>query len=99
MGRRWLVSNGEYLQLRTMSINVRLPDELARRVEAVAVERGTSVEAAAVDLLDAALSESEHEPVSNGVSRHLAFAAIGASGQSRGAANVDELLADGFGRD
>ena len=56
-----------------MSINVRLPDELARRVEAVAAERGTSVEAAAVDLLDAALSESEHEPVSNGVSRHLGF--------------------------
>ena len=85
--------------MRAMSINVRLPDELARRVEAVAVERGTSVEAAAVDLLDAALSESEHEPVSNGANRHLAFAAIGASGQSRGAANVDELLADGFGRD
>jgi len=38
--------------LRAMSITVRLPDELARRVEAVAVERGTSVEAAAVDLLD-----------------------------------------------
>ncbi len=39
MGRRWLVSNGEHLHLRAMSINVRLPDELARRVEAVAVER------------------------------------------------------------
>lgn len=85
--------------MRAMSITVRLPDELARRVEAVAVERGTSIEAAAVDLLDAALSESEHEPVPNGASRHLAFAAIGVSGQSRGAANVDELLADGFGRD
>ena len=82
-----------------MSINVRLPDELARRVEAVAVERGTSAEVAAIDLLDAALSESEHLPESNGADRHLAFAAIGASGQSRGAANVDELLAEGFGRD
>jgi plasmid stability protein len=82
-----------------MSINVRLPYELARRVEAVAVERGTSVEAAAVDLLDAALSETEHEPVSNGASRHLAFGAIGASGQSRGATHVDELLAGGSGRD
>ena len=87
--------------MRAMSINVRLPDGLApaRRVDAVVAEPGTSVEAAAVDLLDAALSESEHKPVSNGVSRHLAFAAIGASGRSRGPAHVDELLADGFGRD
>ncbi len=82
-----------------MSINVRLPDELARRVEAVAVERGTSAEVVAIDLLDAALSKSEREQVSNGTNRHLAFAAIGVSSQSRGAANVDELLAEGFGRD
>ena len=80
-------------------MNVRLPDELARRVEAVAVERGTSAEVAAIDLLDAALSKSEHEPASNGADRHLAFAAIGTSAQSRGATNVDELLAEGFGRD
>ena len=31
--------------------------------------------------------------------RHLAFVAIGASGQSHGAAEADELLAEGFGRD
>ena len=82
-----------------MSINVRLPDEIARRVEAVAVERGTSVEAVAADLLAFALDKPDREPQSAHEGRHLAFAAIGASGQSRGAANVEELLAEGFGRD
>jgi hypothetical protein len=31
--------------------------------------------------------------------RHLAFAAIGSSGSSRGSAEADDLLAEGFGRD
>jgi hypothetical protein len=30
--------------------------------------------------------------------RKLAFAAIGASGSTKGAAEADELLAEGFGR-
>jgi len=31
--------------------------------------------------------------------RRLAFAAVGNSGATRGAAEADELLAEGFGRD
>jgi predicted transcriptional regulator len=63
-----------------MSVNVRLPDDLARRVEAVAAERGTTVEVAAVDLLSAALGEPQGGAERDRTKRQLAFAAIGASG-------------------
>ncbi len=85
------------LTLDLVSITVTLPDEIARRVEAVAIERGTSVEVTAVNLLTIALSDSHHEPQSAGTHRMLAFAGIGASEQPKGAAKSDEMLAEGFG--
>lgn len=82
-----------------MTISVRLPDDVARRVEAVAVERGASVESTAVELLTTALDEAAHLTTPPRTPRHLAFAGIGASDGTVPAARADELLADGFGRD
>lgn len=82
-----------------VTISVRLPDDVARRVEAVAVERGASVESTAVELLTTALDEAAHLTTPPRTPRHLAFAGIGASDGTVPAARADELLADGFGRD
>ena len=75
---------------------VHLPDELAERLAAEAARRGISVDELAAETLSARFP-SEESPA--GRRRHLAFVAIGASGQTRGAAEADELLAGGFGRD
>jgi plasmid stability protein len=82
--------------LEAMSLTVHLPDELADRLAAEAARRGAGVDETATDLLKTALelTQSERAP-----RRRLAFAAFGASGQSRGGAEADDLLAEGFGRD
>lgn len=75
---------------------VHLPDELAERLAAEAARRGISVDELAAETLSARFP-SEESPA--GRRRHLAFVAMGASGQTRGAAEADDLLAEGFGRD
>jgi hypothetical protein len=75
---------------------VHLPDELADRLAAEAARRGISVDELAAEAL-AARYPQQRPP--SGPRRHLAFVAIGASGQTRGGAEADELLAEGFGRD
>jgi len=70
-------------------LTIEVPDDVAERVNAAAAEQGVAPEQlagqAVVDRFPAR--------------RHLAFAAVGASGSSRGGAQADELLAEGFGRD
>lgn len=75
---------------------VHLPDELVDRLTAEAARRGMSVDELAAETLAARFPEQHPE---DGPRRHLAFVAFAASGQSRGGAEADELLAEGFGRD
>ncbi|HUZ84116.1 MAG TPA: hypothetical protein VMU66_05440 [Gaiellales bacterium] len=81
-----------------MSLVVHLPEELARRVEAAAAARGVPAEQVALEAIDAQLDTHLGVSAASG-RRRLAFASIGASGSARGAAEADELLAQGFGRD
>lgn len=76
---------------------VHLPDELVDRLAAEAARRGMSVEDLAAETLAAHLPHEQAQE--SGLRRHLAFVAFGASGQPRGGAQADELLAEGFGRD
>ena len=77
-----------------MSLTVNVPDDVARRLVAAATARGVTVEELAAEVL------TDHVPDVGTAPRRrqLSFAGIGASrlGISH---RVDELLADGFGRD
>jgi plasmid stability protein len=75
-----------------MSLTVRLPDELAAALEAEAARRGQSPDEVAADLL----AERLPRP---GARRRLVFAAVGSSTSRRNAADADDMLAEGFGRD
>ena len=74
----------------SMSVTVDLPEELLGALRAEAARRQVSI--------DVVIAESVTEHL--GPRRHLAIFGVGASGGTRGrAADADELLADGFGRD
>jgi len=75
-----------------MTLTVRLPGEVAAALEAEAARRGQSPDRVAADLL------AERLPPP-GARRRLAFAGVGASTSGRNAADADDMLADGFGRD
>ncbi len=77
-----------------MSMTVNVPGEIARRLEAAAAARGVTAEELAAEVL------TENAPDVDAVPRRrkLSFAGIGAS-QHGISHRVDELLADGFGRD
>lgn len=77
-----------------MSMTVNVPGEIARRLEAAAAARGVTAEELAAEVLTENAPDVDAAPRR----RKLSFAAIGAShhGISH---RVDELLADGFGRD
>ncbi len=77
-----------------MSMTVNVPDEVARRLEAAAAARGVTVEELAAEVL------SDYAPAIEAAPRrrHLGFVGIGASKQGI-SHQIDELLADGFGRD
>lgn len=77
-----------------MSMTVHLPGKVAAALEAEAARRGQSPDQVAAELLAAQLPRSGREP-----HRTLAFAGVGSSSSGRGAAEADELLAEGFGRD
>lgn len=76
-----------------MTLTVHLPGELAAALEAEAARRGQTPDQVAADLLAAQLSSPGHRR------RRLAFAGVGSSTSGRNAADADELLAEGFGRD
>jgi hypothetical protein len=74
-------------------VTVELPAEALARLEAEATRRGVSIDVVVAELVD-----TLPEGGAGAARRRLAFAGIGASG--RGITDrVDELLADGFGRD
>jgi hypothetical protein len=77
-----------------MPVSLDLSDEAMARLRAEADRRGISVEEL-VDQLAASLpaEASESSP------RKLRFFAMGASTSGRSAADADEMLAEGFGRD
>ena len=84
------------LHVVAMSVTVDLPAEVLARLEAEAARRGVSL-----DVVIAELADLLPQP-GTGAGGHgrLAISGVGASGGGRGrAADADELLADGFGRD
>ncbi len=77
-----------------MSVTVELPANALARLNAEADRRGVSIDVVIAELAHM-LPEQQAAPPAR---RNLAFAGIGASG--RGISDhVDEILADGFGRD
>ena len=76
-----------------MPLTVELPEDVLRRLRAAAAARGISVEQLAVETLAQVPAESEPATDSK-----LAFLAAGASAEGI-SHRIDELLADGFGRD
>jgi hypothetical protein len=75
-----------------MTLTVHLPGELAAALEAEAARRGQTPDQVAADLL-------AEWPPPPGARRRLAFAAVGSSSSGRSAADADDILAEGFGRD
>jgi hypothetical protein len=75
-----------------MSLTVHLPGELAAALEAEAARRGQTPDRVAADLL------AERLPLP-GARRKLAFVAVGSSSSGHSAADADDMLAEGFGRD
>jgi hypothetical protein len=76
-----------------MAMTVSLPEPLAAVLEAEAARRGQTPDQVAAELL------AERLPHAGAPRRRLAFAGIGASSSGRSAADADEMLAEGFGRD
>lgn len=70
-------------------LTIEVDDEVAKRIAEAAADRGVAPE----DVAGEAVTE-KFAPQR----RRLAFAAVGSSGSSRGAAQADELLGEGFGR-
>ncbi|MBI2705049.1 MAG: hypothetical protein HYX32_07135 [Actinobacteria bacterium] len=75
-----------------MSVTVDLPAEALRRLEAEAARRGVSIDAVITELADTLPAESKTGR------RRLAIVGVGASGEGI-SHRIDEILADGFGRD
>ncbi len=78
------------------TVTVELPDDLADRAERAAARRGTSVGEVVADAVAAGL-ESEPKPAEKG--RKLSFVGLGSSTSGRTAAEAEDMLAEGFGRD
>jgi hypothetical protein len=78
-----------------MSLTVHLPNELAAALQAEAARRGQTPDEVATELLAAQLPRSGGTPRR----RRLAFAGVGSSSSGRNAAEADDMLAEGFGRD
>jgi len=77
-----------------MTMTVHLHGDLAAALEAEAAHRGQSPDQVAADLL------AEQLPTGGRRRRRtLAFAGIGESSAGRSAAEADDMLDEGFGRD
>lgn len=74
-----------------MTLTLHLDDAVAEALAAEAARRGQTADQLAEALLAAQLPKAPR--------RRLAFAAVGASTSGRGAAQSDEMLSEGFGRD
>jgi Ribbon-helix-helix protein, copG family len=73
-------------RLEDVTLTVHLPEELARRVEALAAARGQSPEQVALEAIEAQLPER----------RHLSFSGAGSSGQGDIARRHKEAVAEHF---
>ena len=69
---------------------IEVDEQVAERVVQAAAEQGVAPEQLAGQVLAEQFAARR---------RRLAFAGVGASGSPRGAAQADEMLAEGFGRD
>jgi len=78
-----------------MPVTLDLSDDVLARLRCEADRRGVSLDAVVAELASA-LPVSDPEPPGR---RRLGFVALGASTDGRGAADADEMLAEGFGRD
>ncbi len=76
-----------------MPVTLDLSDEVLARLQREADRRGVSLDAVIAELASTLPTASEPEE------RKLGFVALGASTDGRRAADADELLAEGFGRD
>jgi hypothetical protein len=76
-----------------MPVTLDLSDEVLARLRAEAARRGVTLGEVVAELA-AALPVDD-----NGEGKKLGFVALGASTDGRSAADVDEMLAEGFGRD
>jgi hypothetical protein len=76
-----------------MTLTLHLDDAVAAALAAEAARRGQTADQLAATLLAAQLAQPA------AVHRRLSFAAVGASSSGRNAAEADEMLAEGFGRD
>lgn len=74
-----------------MTVTLHLDGAVAEALAVEAARRGQTTDQLAADLLAAQLTRVPR--------RRLPFAAVGASTSGRGAAETDEMLAEGFGRD
>jgi hypothetical protein len=79
------------LYAEVMTVTLHLDDAVAEALAAEAARRGQTADELAAALLAAQLPKAPR--------RRLTFAAVGASTSGRGAAEADEMLAEGFGRD
>jgi len=77
-------------------VTLHLDGAVAEALAAEAARRGQTADQLAADLLAADLLAAQ---LPRAPRRRLAFAAVGASTSGRGAAEADEMLAEGFGRD
>jgi hypothetical protein len=78
---------------KVMTLTLHLDENVAAALATEAARRGQTADELAAALLSAQL------PKAVTVRRRLAFAAVGTSTSRRGAAEADEILAEGFGRD
>ena len=85
----WLACLGCFVGV--MTVTLHLDDAVAEALAAEAARRGQTADELAAGLLAAQLPKAPR--------RRLTFAAVGASTSGRGAAEADEMLAEGFGRD
>jgi hypothetical protein len=76
-----------------MAMTVHLHGDLAAALDSEAARRGQSPDQVAADLL------AERLPPDGKRRRKLAFAGIGESSSGRSAAEADQMLDEGFGRD
>ena len=77
-----------------MPVTLDLSDEVLARLQREADRRGVSLDAVVAELASPLPTASEPEE-----RKRLGFVGLGASTDGRRAADADEMLAEGFGRD
>lgn len=76
-----------------MAVTLDLSDEVLARLRAEATRRGVTLDEVVAELAAALPADDTVD------AKKLGFVALGASTDGRSAADVDEMLAEGFGHD